>query len=394
VDFSVLKPDVQKFIVENTGVDIAKLAFSRNPFTELNWQDVLGQIAARSKAEDKLPTWFNTQDIVYPPKISIEQTSSEKTAEYKARIVSGKKLIDITGGFGVDDYYFAKRIDSIIHCEINPELSEIASHNFKQLGVVNIRCFSGDGLKTLKSFTEKFDWIYIDPSRRHDAKGKVFMLADCLPNVTELLDTYFAFADNILIKTAPILDITAGLSELDYVKVIHIVASENEVKELLWILSKDYSGPFSIKTVNLLKEYSQEFDIGAGPKPAAKLADTLLQYLYEPNAAIMKSGAFDEVGNRFNIKKLHQHSHLYTSDKIHADFPGRIFEIAQQVEYNKKLMKQFLENRQANITIRNFSETVADIRKKWKIKDGGSSYVFFTTRSDERKIALICTKIK
>ncbi|RZL45026.1 MAG: class I SAM-dependent methyltransferase, partial [Pedobacter sp.] len=230
----------------------------------------------------------------------------------------------------------------------------------------------------------------IDPSRRSDAKGKVFMLKDCLPNVPELLDTYFSFSDKILIKTAPILDISAGLSELKNVKSIHIVAVENEVKELLWEIHESYTGSVSIKTINLSKQ-AEVFDFTLDQNSNATFSFPK-KYLYEPNSSIMKSGGFDTISHQFNIDKVHQHSHLYTSEEIIA-FPGRVFEIANVLSYNKNSMKEFLENKKFNITTRNFPETVEAIRKKWKIKDGGNEYCFFTTDMNNDKIVLICTKI-
>jgi hypothetical protein len=210
------------------------LALQKNPFPETEWISILNQVEAKSKAKLKLPTWFATENIIYPSKISVEQTSSEKTATYKASLISGESLIDLTGGFGVDDFHFAKKIKTVTHCEINPELSQIVKHNLEQLNVKNINCYSGDSLATLAELNTKWDWIYIDPSRRNDAKGKVFMLKDCSPNVPENLDLLFLHSNSILIKTAPLLDISAGLLELKNVKTIHIVALENEVKELIF----------------------------------------------------------------------------------------------------------------------------------------------------------------
>lgn len=390
MNFSILDTEIQSFIDSNIGTDISKLALQKNPFPYFNWTEILNQISAKAKAKDKLPTWFSTSGIIYPSKISVEQTSSEKTALYKSNLVSGESLIDLTGGFGVDDYYFSKQINNVVHCEINEELSEIVKHNFKQLKADNIECFTGDSLDILQKLNRKFDWIYIDPSRRNDAKGKVFMLKDCLPNVPELMDDYFSYSDKILIKTAPILDISAGLSELKNVKCIHIVAVENEVKELLWEIHKYYAEEVSIKTINLSKQNEAfEFILDEADNTTYSLPK---EYLYEPNSAIMKSGGFDKIANTFDVEKLHQHSHLYTSDKI-IDFPGRIFKIENRFLYNKSEMKQSLEGKKINITIRNFPETVEAIRKKWKIKDGGNEYSFFTTDLNNNKIVLICTKI-
>lgn len=389
--FAVLTSEIQHFIDQNIGSDLTKLALRKNPFPDGDWIEIIGQIAAKTKAKDKLPTWFATPNIVYPSKISVEQTSSERTALYKSQLVSGESLIDLTGGFGVDDFYFAKQLKTVVHCEINTDLSAIVKHNFSQLEVNNVEFFSGDSSAILKDLNREFDWIYIDPSRRNEAKGKVFMLADCLPNVPELLDFYFGFSKNILIKTAPILDISAGLRELKHVREIYIVAVENEVKELLWMIGKDYKGTVAIKTANLTKERMDVFDfVLLNPTDAAFSLPK--KYLYEPNSAIMKSGGFDALGTHFGLFKLHQHSHLYTSDEI-IDFPGRIFEIVRNIGYNKTDMKT-LENQKANITTRNFPDAVETIRKKWKIKDGGNDYCFFTTDANNDKIVLICAKIK
>lgn len=388
----ILKPEIQDFIEANIRKDISKLAFQKNPFPEIDFAVLLNQIAAKSKAEQKLPTWYATKNIVYPQKLSIEQTSSEETASYKAEIISGKNLIDLTGGFGVDSYYFSKKMESVVHCEMNAELSETASHNFKLLHAENIECFAGDSSEILQKLNRKFDWIYVDPSRRSDAKGKVFLLKDCLPNVPKLQDFYFGYSDNLLIKTAPILDIAAGLTELTNVKAIHIIAVENEVKELLWEISKEYTGNTKIITLNTTKDKNEKLDFILGENENA-FYGLPKKYLYEPNSSIMKSGFFETVSTKFQMDKLHPHSHLYTSDEL-LDFPGRIFQIDEVIKYGKTEMKQSLQNKKANITVRNFPESVENIRKKWKINDGGNLYCFFTTNMNNDKIVLLCTKIK
>lgn len=393
MDFPVLEIEIQQFIDDNINADVTKLALQKNPFPKTEWTLILQQLTAKQKAKTKLPTWFETQNILYPSKVSVEQTSSEKTAQYKASLVSGNSLIDLTGGFGVDDFYFSKTVENVIHCEINSELSEIVKHNFEQLNVKNIECFADDSSEVLKKINRKFDWIYIDPSRRNDLKGKVFMLKDCLPNVPELLDFYFGFSENIMIKTAPILDISAGISELKNIAEIHIIALENEVKELLFILNKKQESTIEIKTINLLKDKRETFEFQLNSDLQKTNYAVPKKYLFEPNAAIMKSGGFDEIAFQFEVEKLHQHSHLYTSDEF-IDFPGRVFKIQNILEYNKANMKSFLENQKANITTRNFPETVENIRKKWKIKDGGNLYSFFTTDMTNSKIVLLCEKLK
>ena len=390
--FSLLHPDIQKFIDANMESSVIQLALQKNPFPETNWTQILAQVAGKQKAKYKLPTWFCTSEILYPTKISMEQTSSEKTAAYKASLISGNSIIDLTGGFGVDDFYFSKQFKTVVHCEVNVALSNMVAHNFEKLNVDNCSFYIGDSHAILEQLQRNFDWIYIDPSRRNDTKGKVFLLKDCLPNVVDLMDHYFKYANHILIKTAPILDITAGLNELKNVKKIHIVAVDNEVKELLWEISKDYLGSIEIITANLKKTEHEYFEFSLGNKTIHAHYNLPKKYLYEPNAAIMKSGGFDEEGMQFDLDKLHAHSQLYTSETI-QDFPGRIFKIEHCIPYQKNEIKTFLENTKANITIRNFPDTVELIRKKWKIKEGGNRYCFFTTDMNNRKIVLLCAKI-
>jgi 16S rRNA G966 N2-methylase RsmD len=393
LDLAILNPSIQEFIQKQIGISVAKLALQKNPFPEVEWIAILNQIEAKTKAKEKLPSWYNTANIIYPSKISVEQTSSESTAQYKSSLIQGENLIDLTGGFGVDDFYFTKQFTSVTHCEINSDLSAIVKHNFEQLGVTNIDCIPGDSQATLETLSTKWDWMYIDPSRRNDAKGKVFMLRDCLPNVPENLNSYFEKSDAILIKTAPLLDVAAGLSELHNVKAIHIVALENEVKELLWELHKNYSGVTTIKTVNITKEANTTFEFNLNEDGVEASYSLPKRYVYEPNSAIMKSGGFNEISMQYQLDKLHKHSHLYTSNDL-IDFPGRVFEIQHNFPYSKKEIKTHLENTKHNITTRNFPETVEVIRKKWKIKEGGNSYCFCTTDMKNDKIVLLCTKIK
>ncbi len=392
MNIPILEPKIQDFINQNIGVSLSQLALQKNPFPEIEWIEILKQIEAKTKAKDKLPHWFQTNNIIYPTKISIEQTSSEKTALFKSSLIFGESLIDLTGGFGIDDFYFAKKIKNVAHCEINGELSSIVKHNLVQLKASNIDCYEGDSTETLKELNQKWDWIYIDPSRRNDAKGKVFMLQDCLPNVPENLNFYFNYSNKVLIKTAPLLDISSGLTELINVKTIHIIALENDVKELLWEIHQGYEDNISIKTANITKDKIEYFDFVLDNNDELPHFGTPKKYLYEPNSAIMKSGGFNEVAKQFKLDKLHKHSHLYTSHEL-IDFPGRVFEIEKSIPYSKTEMKTQLQSGKANITTRNFPETVEQIRKKWKIKDGGNAYYFFTTLENNDKIVLICNKI-
>jgi hypothetical protein len=391
MDLSILTTEIQDFINNSLQANISKLALSKNPFPEIDWKDIINQIVSKNKSKTKLPTWFATEEIYYPPSLSIEQTSSEITAKYKADLLSGKSLIDLTGGFGVDCYYFSKKFEKVVHCEKNVELSEIVKHNYEKLHVNNIDCLAQNSTDILTDSETNFDWIYIDPSRRSDVKGKVFLLKDCLPNVPTSLDLYFSKSNNILIKTAPILDITAGINELNHIKSIHIIAIENEVKELLWILEKEYSGEIEITSVNIQKEKtdSNSFILGRNTPTTFALPK---MFLYEPNAPLLKSGCSDNLSKTLEIDKLHPHSHLFTNMKL-IDFPGRRFMIETVIPFKKEELKKHIEKKKMNITTRNFPLQVEEIRKKYKIAEGGIVYTFFTTNINDEKIVLICNKI-
>ncbi|MGJ8743077.1 class I SAM-dependent methyltransferase [Polaribacter sp.] len=391
MNFKILNTEVQQFIVANLKSDITKLILKGSPFNDISIQELANQIIAKQKSELKLPNWFTTKNIYYPPKISIEQTSSETTAAYKSNLILGNSIIDITGGFGVDCYYFSKQFKEVIHCEINSELSTIVNHNYQQLKVKNITSFSGDGLEFLKNSNQKFDCIYIDPSRRNDLKGKVFLLKDCEPNVPENIDFLFSKTNQILIKNSPILDITSAINELKFVKEIHIIAVKNEVKELLFLLEKDTLQPIKIKTLNITNNNIETFQFKYQEKGTSIYSEPLT-YLYEPNAAILKSGGFHQVSQQLKLFKIQQHAHLYTSVEL-IHFPGRTFKIEKVIPYDKKQILKLVPHKKANITIRNFPKTVAQIRKETKLKNGGNTYLFFTKNNNNNLIVIFCNKL-
>lgn len=386
----ILKSDLKEFINNNLKQDIKTLALKKNPFPDYEWSWILNQIQAKQKAEKKLPTWFSNDDVIFPNTLSIEQTSSETLAKFKAELISGEKFIDLTGGFGVDDYYFAKRFKNVVHCEFQEDLSAIVQHNFKVLNADNIETVSGDSISYLKQSTEKFDWIYIDPARRDDEKTKVFLLKDCTPNVVELQEFLFEKSDNILIKVAPLLDISSILNELSNVKTIYAIGLHNEVKELLIVLQKGFIGQPKLIAVNITNDGTIHQDTFYLNDSTDSQLSLPLNYLYEPFSSYLKIGAYNDIATKFNVNKLHKHSHLYTSNEL-VDFPGRYFKIEQIIPYNKKDIK-FLENSKCNVTTRNFPLKVEEIRKKHKIKDGGDLYSFFTTDLNNDKIVVICKK--
>jgi len=388
---AILNNDIQSFIALNIDKEPIKLILKGTKFTKVSIREIVEQIVSKKKCKKKLPTWFGTKLIYYPNKLNIEQTSSEITAKYKAELISGNTLIDITGGFGVDCFAFADRFKNITHCEINKELSLIVDCNFKRLNINNINVLSDNGLEYVNKCVKKFDWIYADPSRRDDQKGKVFLLKDCSPNIPINLNMLFSHTDNILLKLSPILDITSSLKELKFVKEIHVIAINNEVKELLFMLKKGYNDTVYIKTVNIKKVESEKFnaEMNALVSSSFSLAK---KYLYEPNTAILKAGLFNEVSHQLNIDKMHINSHLYTSNDLIC-FQGRRFEIIHNTSYDKKKILHLIPSKKANITTRNFPESVAQIRKKTGIKDGGDIFMFFTTNCEHKLIVLICKKV-
>jgi len=386
----ILNPAVQHFINSNLNEDITSLILKGSPFTNIPIKEIIEQIESKKKCQKKLPTWFNTPHIYYPNKLNIAQTSSEKAANYKAKIIKGNHIIDITGGFGVDCLYFAKQFKKVTHCELNSLLSKKVQHNLQQFNIKNQICIAGDGLKYINNNTTQYDWIYVDPSRRNDLKGKVFLLKDCLPNIPVHLDSLLEKSENILIKNSPILDLKSCIDELKFVKKIHIIALKNEVKEFLVEINKNYIGKPLIKTINLDRE-DQTFEFIFQQDYKYKTGN-ISKYLYEPNSAILKSGGFNAISHFYKLDKLHQHSHLYTSENL-LKFPGRRFSIIKTLGYHKKEILKYLPQKKANITTRNFKESVNTIRKKTGIKDGGDIYLFFTTDYLDKQIVIICKKI-
>ncbi len=387
----ILNTGVQSFIEKNWNADIMSALLKSQQFDGISQKELAEQLESKKKSRDKLPSWFQSANIYYPNKLNIEQTSSELTAAYKSQLVTGKTLMDLTGGLGVDSYYFSKNISAVLHCEIDSKLSAIAAHNFKVFGQTNIKCIPENGLDFLHAYTEKLDWIYIDPSRRSDIKGKVFLLQDCLPNLPEHLPSIFKKSKNILIKTSPLLDISQGIKELNFVKEIHVIGVQNEVKELLFVLEYGFKNAIEVKTVNLFQNNEVRFEFRLKDEQNSSVDFGKPQtYLYEPNATILKSGGFKSVGSTFGLKKLQQHSHLYTSEVL-VNFPGRKFKILEVLPYSKSALKSFA-NTKANVSTRNFPLGVVELRKKHKIKDGGNEYLFFTKNLDDNLILIVTKK--
>ena len=381
---NILAKAVQEYIDNNLNKDVNQIALAKSSFLGVSSAAIAGQILAKKKSEKKLPTWFNTKGIYYPPALSIEQTSSEITAAYKAKLGVGTTLIDLTGGFGIDTYYFSKRFKSVTHCEINIDLSEIAAYNAKILQTNNIDFMAVDGMDFMAKTDSRFDTIYIDPARRA-SKGKVFMLKDCTPDITTTLDLLLEKSKRIIIKTAPLLDITAGLNELNQVSEIHIISTKNECKELLWIIDSGYIGEPEIFAIAINEEEKQfSFNKSEVSSPINFALDTSkFKYLYEPDAALLKSGAFNLIGKRYGLEKLHPQTQLYLSNVVNSEFPGRIFELKEQLS-TAQIKKE--QNLTGNIIVRNYPAKAEELVKKFKIKPSHNLFLIFTKINNNENI--------
>lgn len=383
----LLAKAVQDYINANLNADVNQIALAKSPFEGITSAELATQITAKKKSEKKLPTWFHTENIYYPPVLSIEQTSSEVTAKYKSKLAKGDTLIDITGGFGIDTYYFAKKVEEVIHCEIKPELSAVAQHNAQALNAKNIEFKAVDGIAYLQNRETTFDTIYVDPARRAE-KGKVFMLKDCTPDVVTHLDALLKKSSRIIIKTAPLLDISAGLAELNQVSEIHIVSVKNECKELLWVIDKGFDKDTKIIAVTLNNELEKNFSFfRSAANGAVHYAQNLSTnaYLYEPDAALLKSGAFNLIGSTYQLIKLNPQTQLFTADLIRVDFPGRIFKI-EAILSTGELKKE--TNLKGNVIVRNYPAKPEDLVKKYKIKSDQEQFLIFTKIANGENVIL------
>jgi hypothetical protein len=381
----ILNTQVQEYINNLLDEDYKKIVFKKSPFTTVSSQEIFQQVFGRTIAKSKLPTWFASKNIYYPPKLNLEQTSSEQTALFKASLFKGSCMADLTGGFGIDSYFFSKSFKHCDYFEQQEELCKVATHNFKALGANNITVACTDGIKALKG---QYDLIYLDPARRDVKKSKVFRLEDCSPNILDSLDTLFTFANRIMIKTSPMLDLSLGIEQLVRVTSIYAVAVNNELKELLWVLeSKAAQQQIMVNAINFTASDMQKnsFVWGTTHQVAYGMPKS---YLYIGNAALMKLGHFGYLSQHYKVEKLHKDSHFFTSDKKIA-FPGRCFEIQEVLPYNKTTMKSF-EKSTFLVISRTFPLNVKDLRKRWKIKDGGNKYLIFTTLQNGDKAVLSC----
>lgn len=378
---AILEGEVQHYLQANADADASALALKKSPFDRVSSSELANQIDGMQRVQKKMPAWSAKPNLYYPDKLNLEQCSSQETGLFKAGLIPAEsKLVDLTGGFGVDSYYFAQCASHVWHCELNANLSAIVAHNFAQLGVSNVSFITGDGIAALAALEANLDVVYIDPSRRVKQQ-KVFHLADCEPNILAHQDLFFAKANVIITKLAPLLDIHLALKDLKYVKAVYVISVANDCKELIFLQEKGFTGEPLIHAVRLTQGRKQQFSFTlAEEKAATPTYTTPSRYLYDPDVAITKAGAFKSMAIALQLSKLHVSSHLYTSEQLLPDFPGRVFAIEQVIAL--KQFKKQKENIKANVIAKNFPLKVEEIRKKYKIKDGGETFLFFTTQSD------------
>ena len=405
------------FIRANAEADVRQLALqgTKNPEVDLTF--ALEQIAGRQKAKTKLPSWAATDGIVYPPHLSMEQCSSEQTARYKALIAGkGALVVDLTAGFGVDMAFISQHFQKAVHVERQAQLCTISSQNYKHLGLNHIEVICADGVDYLHQL-DHADLIFLDPARRDNHGARTYGIADCTPNVLELRDELLQKTDRVMLKLSPMLDWRKAVEDLDHVSEVHIVSVDNECKELLVVLEESgkvfvergkrkEEREYSVHCVNLLSNGGKEefkfcdadISLTSHLSPLTSishLSPLTSHLLYEPNASIMKAGCFAALEQRFGVQQLDKNSHLFVADHDISDFPGRRFVIEKTTSMNKRELKAALDGiDRANITVRNFPMSVAELRKRLKLKDGGDLFLFATTVAGNQHQLFLCRKIE
>lgn len=392
----MLNEATRDFIRRHLDADVRQLALQGGRDPEVDFPIALEQIAGRQKARTKIPSWAAIDGIVYPPHLSMEQCSSEQTARYKAEIAGkGNLFVDLTAGFGVDAAFISKGFTKAVCVEQQAHLCAVSSSNYPFLGLSHVSIVCGDATDYLHQMAHA-DLLFIDPARRDVHGGRTFGIADCTPNVLEMMDEMKAKAGRILIKLSPMLDWRKAVDDIGRgVSSVHIVSVDNECKELLIEVQKGECEGVRIVCVNLLSNGGREvFDFLPGsPDSSIHRPLSTIHYLYEPNASIMKAGCFELIAERFGLCQLEHNSHLFVSDTEVTDFPGRCFVIDRITSMNKRDLKEALTGiGRANIAVRNFPMTVAELRKRLKLQDGGEVFIFATTVANEGHRLFVCRK--
>lgn len=403
-----LSDETLRFIRTHSRDDVRSLALQVRRYPDVDMPAAITQIAGRQTLLEKVPAWAANEAILCSAHLPLEQCSSEATARYKAEVVKGRRAVDedtrgqggaftdLTGGFGIDCSFLAAGFRKAVYVERQESLCEIAAHNFPALGLRHITVCHDDSVRYLQAM-EPVDWIFIDPARRDGHGGKTVAIADCEPDVATLEALLVQKGRCVLVKLSPMLDLTLALNDLKHVEEAHIVSVNNECKELLLVLNGDACLPADevpIHCINLLNgdgRQSLTFTRGAERECLSACTAQLKSYLYEPNASILKAGAFRSVSHIYKVEKLHPNSHLYTSDRYLPDFPGRKFRVTASCGFGKREVREVLPAaKKANLTVRNFPDTVAQLRKRLKLAEGGDTYLFATTLADEKKVLIAC----
>ena len=386
----LLSPEVQKFIKDHQFDDPFQLSLEakKHP-SDFPAKEAIQQIQSRQKAKSKLPGWLQTKGIIFPAPISIEQCSSELTARYKSTLISGKSILDLTGGSGVDMSYFAAQFNSTTYVEPNLQLCELAQHNFKTLGINNVTIKNTLANNFLDENAGRFDLVFLDPSRRVENR-KVFKIEDCSPNLYEIIPRCLHVAYSVLVKLSPLVDLTLLQKEFSP-NHIWIVGVKNEVKEILCLI-QSVTKECRIEAVMLKAESDpQEFKFVQKQENEAISEFSLpLKYIYEPNASIMKAGAFKLIGKHYGFKKLHPNTHLYTSEELIENFPGKTLTFQGTIKPNKKEIQKQFPNKTVNVLTRNYPISANQIKSKFGLKDGGEAFLIGVTLMDTKSTLLKC----
>ncbi|MBX2843554.1 MAG: class I SAM-dependent methyltransferase [Flammeovirgaceae bacterium] len=390
-----LNETLLEFIDLHINDDLNQLALKAQKYKDIPIPFIITQIHGRLKAKKKLPFLLQNKEIIYPKKISMEQCSSEISAKYKAKLFAGDKMIDLTGGFGIDCLIFAENFREVHYVERDLELCEIVSNNANILGIKNLKVINTNSEELIKASKNNYDLIYVDPSRRDEHKSKVVNFQDCQPNIIELKNHILKTGTKLLIKASPLLDIKLAIEQLGNISTIHIVSIKNDCKELLFEIDNQAGISPNIKCVNFINQdkimvFVTELNT---EKNALVEYGFPEKFLFEPNTSIMKAGLFKSVSQNLNLRKLHSNSHLYTFNRWQENLPGRVFEIENIINFNKKELRKLQNLKKANITARNFPLTVQQIRKKTGLTEGGDIFLFATTNLNNDLIIIKSKKI-
>jgi len=395
---NLLTPEVQAFIFQHESDDPTKLILKSPDIYGVPMAKIADQIEGRRKAKEKLPSYYNTKEIVFPAAVSLEQSSSESTARFKSEILSQKisrrsLCVDLTGGLGIDTFFLSRVFDRVDYVESNAELLEIAKHNHLKLGASNIAHQNVSSSVYLNASDASIDCAYVDPSRRDVHNRKVSSLASCEPNVLELLPSIFQRTKYVLLKTSPLLDITEAIRELHKASHVYIISVDNECKEVLFFMDHDSAAEPLIEAINLGKDFISSFRFVFSEERNLHLSySEPEEYIYEPNASILKAGAFKSISTRFSINKIHPNTHLYTSNRLLQDFPGRIFKLLDLIKPEPKVLKTYFPEGYANIFTRNYPLSPQELKTKTRLKDGGSRFLIGFS-GVKKKFLAVATKV-